>query len=69
MKQLPQKMKSDLKKRTFFVKKFYKFKNITLVQRAYKAEYKEKQHQVTDLLKILFLISKKMVQLHPHIQK
>ena len=24
------------------VKKFYEFKNITLVQRAYKAEYKEK---------------------------
>ena len=35
-------MKYDLKKSIFLVKKFYEFKNITLVQRAYKAEYKEK---------------------------
>lgn len=35
-------MKYDLKNRIFLFKKFYEFKNITLVQRAYKAEYKEK---------------------------
>ena len=36
-------MKFDVEKRVFFTKKLYELKSITLVQRAYRYEYKDKK--------------------------
>ena len=37
-------MRFDVEKRRFFTKKLYELKSVTLVQRAYRSEYKNKKY-------------------------